>query len=288
MVNAATAAPVLPSEARAAWSGFLDLGVERRENRTALVRRYHYGPLRVQRPFYPEGDQVCHIYVLHPPGGIANGDDLNIVVRINRGAGALVTTPAAAKFYRCAQGAGRLVQRLRVAAQATLEWLPQETIVFDGARADAVTQVHLAAGSRFIGWEIVCLGRPACRETFQRGRFSVLFQVFRDDRPLYLESGRYVGGEPMLAQWWGLAGFPVIGSMVATLDDERVLQALQGQFNRRSEDAWQSVTGLDGLIVVRYMGTSSEQARRWFERVWQIIRPALLGRPACAPRIWRT
>lgn len=78
----------------------------------------------MQRPFYPEGESVCHIAILHPPGGVVGGDQLRIEVALATAANALITTPAAGKFYRSAGPIADQVQALRVAPGATLEWLP--------------------------------------------------------------------------------------------------------------------------------------------------------------------
>lgn|SRR5690554_1301073 len=87
------------------WAASLTLGFCARADGDVSITRMttarHYGPLRVQRPFYPEGrDGCCHVYLLHPPGGVASGDSLNIDVNVGEGAHTLLTTPAANKLYR--------------------------------------------------------------------------------------------------------------------------------------------------------------------------------------------
>ncbi len=125
------------------WHAELVLGFSERNGRTTLSRRAHSGPLRVQWPFYPE-QQVCHVYILHPPGGIVGGDTLHIQVLVETGAQVLLTTPAANKFYRSNKGAtARLRQSLTVGEGAALEWFPQEAIVFDGAYTDSRAQALL-------------------------------------------------------------------------------------------------------------------------------------------------
>ncbi len=147
----------------AVWAGKprCSSGFAAENGATRLARRAHRGPLVVQRPFVPEGPGVCHVYLLHPPGGLVGGDELAIDVDVDADAHALVTTPAAGKVYRTNGAPVRQTQRLRVADGGTLEWMPQEAILYDGARATLETRVDLGRNARFFGIDAVCFGLPA-------------------------------------------------------------------------------------------------------------------------------
>src|SRR5688572_31489418 len=107
------------------WHARLELGFRNAGARTVLAHRRHVGPLVVQRPFYPEGG-TCHVYLVHPPGGLVGGDQVALAVEVQPHAHALITTPAATRFYRAGpHPAARLQQELRV-HDGALEWLPQE------------------------------------------------------------------------------------------------------------------------------------------------------------------
>jgi len=271
----------------ARWRAELALGYERRGTRTVLAARRHDGPLVVQKPLYPEGAAVCHTIVVHPPGGIAGGDELTLDVAIGAGAHALLTTPGAGKWYR--SGGAWAAQGLAfdVAAGACLEWLPQETIVFDGARARLGAQVRLAADARYIGWEILCLGRTGSGERFERGRIRLQNLISRDGRPLWLESASLDGGAALLASRAGLAGKPVCGTLAAAAPriGEDLLAACRAIASSEGEAA---VTLLPGVLLARWLGDSGEAARHYFVRLWAVLRPAITGREAVEPRIWRT
>jgi urease accessory protein len=273
--------------ATAGWQAELVLGFQRRGARTVLVTRRHDGPLVVQKPLYPEGEAVCHTIVVHPPGGIAGGDSLQLDVEVGRGGHALLTTPGAAKWYRSAGAWARQTLALRVAPDAVLEWLPQESIVFDAARARLSSEVHLSGDARFIGWELICFGRSGSGERFTRGSCRLSNAVFRDGRPIWLERGHFDGGGKLLASCAGLRGQPVTGTLLAVAPeiDDALLGACRQQAPLRGEGA---VTRLPQLLVARYLGDSSEAARRYFTALWSILRPALAGREAQEPRIWRT
>src|SRR5690606_4366820 len=154
--------------APAGWHAALALAFRHAGNRTVLAARRHEGPFCVQRPFYP-GDGVCHTYLLHPPGGLAGGDRLVLDARVTQDAAALLTTPAATKLYRSDGEPSVVAQTLRAERGASLEWLPLETMLCGGSRAQIETRVELERGARFIGWELTSLGRPLSQDTYATG-----------------------------------------------------------------------------------------------------------------------
>ena len=135
--------------------------------------RRHAGPLRVQKHLHAEGPEVCQHIIVHPPGGIAGGDRLAINARVGEQAWAQLTSPGAAKWYR-ATGPAHQCLTLAVEPGATLEWLPQETIVFSGAQAELATRINLEGDARLFYWDMVALGRPASQERFATGHFQSL------------------------------------------------------------------------------------------------------------------
>jgi len=272
--------------ASAGWRASLDLAFFPSGERTGLSCR-HFGPLRVQKPFYPEGE-TCHVYLLHPPGGIVGGDELAIRATAREGASALATTPAAGKFYRSAGPLALQEQLLRVDPGGALEWLPQESIVYPGARALSRTRVELAAGASFLGWEMVCFGLPASGAPYDRGEFTQRVEILRDGEPLLLELGRYDGGSALLTEAWGLGGRSVMGTLFATLDDASPLAAARGGLCSPAAGEDFSLTWVDGIAVCRFFGSDVWSCKALLARAWEALRPHALGRPACPPRIWKT
>lgn len=270
------------------WQANLLLGFARRGDGTLLIRREHSGPLRVQKPLYPEGPGTCHAIVLHPPAGIAGGDELRIRGELGPGTHALLTTPGAGKWYGSAGPWAVQHLAFAVADDACLEWLPQETIAFDGARAAMETRVDLSGGARYLGWEILCLGRRARGERFDRGELRLETRISRDGVPLFLERGRLSGGDPLLNSPAGLAGYSVCGTLAATgAVAGEMLSECRSVAPPEPGAQW-GVTAPPGLLLARFLGHSSEAARRWFADLWRVLRPALAGRPAMPPRIWNT
>jgi urease accessory protein len=244
------------------------------------------GPLLVQRSFHPESDGTCHVYVLHPPGGIAGGDGLTLDVEVLPGASALVTTPAATKLYRTRGPAASIEQTLTLREGSSFEWLPQETIAFGGSSVSSATTVRLGAGARYIGWEITCLGRPASGDDFAVGSFRQRTEIWRDDELLLID--RTVAHSPGSAQSgsWGWAGRSVYATLVATTSSDELVTELRAQVMPKRPGDLFAVTTLSGLTLCRFLGSSAEQARAAFLNAWDIIRRHTLGKPACSPRIW--
>jgi len=274
----------LQTQTAKGWSACLELGFRPGPGRTQLARRHHQGPLVVQRPFYPEGE-VCHVYLLHPPGGIVGGDRLDIQVQTATGSHALITTPGATRLYRSAGPEARVEQHLRLQTGSALEWFPQETIVFPGARARVATTIHLEAGARVAAWEIQCLGRPANRETFETGEVDFRLALWRGQVPLLLERLRVT--PRALDGAAGLRGFPVVGTFVVSGTDDAVVDQARAALPAADSDML-GVTRVGDVLVTRYLGHSTQRARKAFTAVWGAVRPSVFGRPACAPRIWAT
>lgn len=266
------------------WQGQLDLEFSYRSDKTVLSHRSQRGPLTVQRAFYPEGD-VCHLYILHPPGGVVGGDTLTINTTVHANASTLLTTPGATKFYRSQGETAHQQQNLDLADDASLEWLPQENIYFPGAQARMSTHINLAAKARFIGWETHCLGLPANNETFTTGQLSLDFSLHRNGVPILME--RMHINAARLNSPTGLRGYPVMAMLVATPADNDLLERARAILS--DEDTHLiAATLIEGCLIVRYLGNSTAKCRQLFSQIWMVLRPAILERKACPPRIWAT
>lgn len=270
------------------WKAELELWFSHSAGKTRLARRRHLGPLMVQSPFHPERDGTCHVYLLHPPGGIAGGDELAIGIHVGPSSRVLLTTPGATKFYRSAESESRQATRLDVAPGGVCEYFPQETILFDGARAVAETQVTLSGNASYSGWDFFCLGRPAAQERFDSGRLQQRIEITRDGRPIWFERSSIAGGSGLLQAAHALAGQPVWGSFVhagAVHEQaaERVRQAVGPGHEQRF-----SVSQLEDVVVCRYLGPQAAEGKALFARAWDALRLASHGKAAVTPRIWAT
>ena len=266
------------------WHAELELGYARFGECTRPVQRRHKGPLRVQKHLYAEGPEVCQHIIVHPPGGIAGGDRLDISAHVGPGAWAQLTSPGAAKWYRAVDPAYQQLS-LSVAPGATLEWLPQETIVFSAAQAELSTSIDLQGDARLFYWDMVALGRPASGERFDLGHFQSRLDIRRDGQLLWHERQRIVGGDGLLDSPIGLGGDPVFATLLVTGEID---SALLEQCRSLGHAVRGDLTQLPGLVVARCLASEALLARGWLIALWRLLRPELLGREAMPPRIWST
>ena len=268
------------------WRAELHLGFEHRAAGTVLCVNRHFGPLQVQKALYPEGRGTCHVALLHPPGGIAATDRLQVSVVLGPRAKALLTTPGAAKWYRSEGGSAQQDNGFSLAEDALLEWLPRESILFEGSRIATTVEVDLSRGAKYLAWEMLCFGRRASGERWSRGHLDMRTTIRRDGRLLWSELGCVDAGSRFGASSVGLAGFPVCGTFL--MAGHEVSDELMTECRRASPGARATagITRVPQMWIARYLGHSSEEGLAWFTRLWELLRPAVTGRAACAPRVW--
>lgn len=273
----------------AGWHGKVALKYLRRDDRT-FPQAQTQAPLKVQRPFYPEGPAVCHSVVLHTAGGMVGGDRLTYDIHLAAGTQALITTAAAAKIYSRHPQPAQVGGTLRVNAGACLEWLPQEAILFEGAQYHQNWRIELAPDAHWLGWDILRLGRTARGEQFRHGEVRSRCEVCDEDGTLiWLDTQRLIGSEELWHSPHALGGCPVIGTLVwvGALPPPSLVEAVR--------EAWAAIPqphGVAGVtrlqlgLLCRYRGYSTGEARRWFTTVWNCLRPFYAGRSVISPRVW--
>ncbi|MFE8146748.1 urease accessory protein UreD [Brenneria goodwinii] len=280
MVSSDNGDTVTADETSAGWRASLYLGLRRQPGRTVVAERRHTGPLLIQRPFYPEGE-TCHVYLLHPPGGVVGGDRLSTEIRLEQDARALITTPGATKFYRSAGETSHLQQRFHLASGSCLEWLPQDTIVFPGARARVDTCFYLEENARLIAWETFCLGRPVMRERFSSGELKTRLRVLRNGVPTLHETLWILDGDLDC-----IAGYALTGTMLITPAGPETLKKARELLASSAAPA--GATLLDGLLIVRILAGDNRQMQSIQQALWFGLRSAVVGLPPLPPRIWST
>ena len=274
----------------------------------------HEGPLRVLQRLYPEGEGICHHVMVHPPGGVAGGDTLEVQADLAEGAHAVITTPGATRFYRSAGRPSRQQVLLRLAEGARAEWLPLENIAFPGCEVENRTEIELAEGAEALGWDLLALGLPASGTAFDRGEFTQHVAIRRaaahsnahgaenslqapSSPALWLERGRIAATDTLLLDsplgwagrrvlatvWWAAAQAP------AAARREALIQAARDCPADDMLDGWTGITSpLPQVVVARALAQRVEPAMQWMCAVRAAWRRSAWGLDPHPPRVWRT
>ena len=298
------------------WQASLDIRLEKTARGSVVKHSAHKGPLYIQKAFYPEGRDLAHLYILHPPGGLVSGDNLHINIDVNSDAKVLITTPGAGRVYKARADKSLQLQKVTLSAghNAAIEWLPLETILYPNANTRLDTVIKLATSATFIGWDICCLGLPACNEFFDQGcleqclQIEIAGSVKLRERVVVNDSNRDVLSHSVGFANRSVNALMVAGPFVKNHNNQDHDETLTAFIDRLREYCNRTTTTvIDGLnspikqqsplcsvsltsefLLIRYLGDDAEQARLLFTQCWQDIRPLLLARSPCPPRIWST
>lgn len=267
------------------WPATLDLSYANTDGITRPVIRKHQGPLRVQKHLYEEDPKICQHILLHPPSGIAGGDQLTINVNLQEKAWSLLTTPGAAKWYGSDYPAFQTIHA-HVAENAVLEWLPQETIIFNHAHPHIKTKINLKEHARLCYWDIIALGRKESHELFTTGSFQSELSIYLKNSLIWYECQSITGSDPLLSSPLGLNNYSVFATFIMTGTAEKSL--LKHCRAIPQTGFFGDITQLPELIIARCLAHQTFTARNWFIDLWKILRPALFKEQAHPPRIWNT
>ncbi len=274
------------------WHAHLDLQYRRDPSGQTLLRHRHGGPLRVFKSLYPEGPAVCHNVIVHPPGGLVQGDRLEIDVTVAAGAHALVSTPGATRFYRNASGEPA-EQRVRLALEqgARLEWLPLETLAYDGCRALNRVELAIAPGAELLAWDVVSLGLPAAGLPFASG----CLEQHWDWPGVWLERARLDAlDERLLRSPVGLDGQSALATLVLACGTPltRIRREVLLEACRELIEAHElaprcgATCPNDQMLVVRALAGQVEPLMQLWQALWALLRREAWGMADQPPRIW--
>lgn len=271
------------------WHGSLNLVFARSYDTTALIQNRVQAPLKVRQPFYPEGPSVCHSVILHTAGGVVGGDRLDLNFHLLPNAQALITTVSAGKVYRSNGLQAKQSIQIQVDANACLELLPQETIVFNGAIYRQDLRVELAPGASWLGWEITRFGRSARGERFLIGDWRSHTEVWRQGIPLWIDRQWLPGGEEIINSPHGLTEQPVVASLawIGQPVSPSIVEKARLLWGSAPRQGSSGVTRLEAGLLCRYRGFSTVEVKSWFIDVWQLLRQSFLARNRCIPRVWQ-
>ncbi|EPK1611488.1 urease accessory protein UreD [Acinetobacter baumannii] len=276
------------------WYAQLELGFCYENSRTIMSHRKHYGPVRVQKMLWPEKTGVCHAIIVHPPAGIAGGDHLTFQIETERQAHAVITTPGAGKWYRTNGKHAFQHIYLNVKDDSILEWMPQETMLFDGALAHSETDIHLEQTASFIGWDMLVLGRQARVENFVQGSYHNQFKLWRKNKLLVADTLYFEGGDRWLSSCLGMNNQAVMASFWAVPPEkfrssfylEQHIELIRELIMRM--DVPVTLTLLEDVLCARFLGNDVRRCHDAFAAIRAKLRRYWFDLDEEFPRIWKT
>jgi urease accessory protein len=247
------------------------------DGRPHVATLFERGALRLR---YPRADDRREAVVVNTGGGITGGDRLAIALEIAAGAEVCVTSQAAEKIYRSDGPPARIETRLRLVAGAALDWLPQETILYDGACAERSLRVEMSAGAQLTIVEQVMLGRAAHGEVLRSLHWRDRWRVSRDGRLLLAEDVRLEGDVAALMDRPALgAGARGLATILHVAGDAEARLPLVREALARSP-ALSGASAWNGMLVARIAAPAFGAVR---DGAMAAVM-AITGRPM--PRAW--
>lgn len=283
----------LPAFFHMPWHARLDLDYHRGPQGPTVLHHRHHGPLRIFKSLYPEGPAVCHNVIVHPPGGLVQGDRLEVEVRLQPGAHALVSTPGATRFYKSTTGE-RAVQsvRLQLGAGARLEWLPLETLAYPGCAGLNTLALDLQPEAELMAWDVLGLGLPAAQQPFTHG---VLEQTMAWPG-VWLERARIAAEDQrLLHSPLGLAGHATCATLVFAAGTplsrhrrEALFASGRAVLEAQAGDLPCGITAPNAhMLVARALSPTVEPVMALWQAVWAVWRQEAWGLAGTVPRIWK-
>lgn len=248
-----------------------------------LARLYQRAPLRVLFPDPPDGEPPLAALVT-TSGGLAGGDRLEVAVSLGEGSRAMVAASAAEKIYRSTGPDATVTVSLSAQAGSWLEFLPQETILFDGARLRRTTSLDLAGDARALVGEMLVFGRTARGERMTYGLARDAWEIRRDGRLIWADA-LHVDGPAVLASPAGFGGAVACATLILAAPDagihrDGVRDLLAGYGGKAG------ATMVNGLLLVRWLDGDAQRLRKSFGMVWAGLRHEVAGLAGRMPRLW--
>jgi len=261
--------------------GAARLAFANRNNRNSIVERYASAPVRILTPSVQGG--IPEAVLANTSGGIAGGDTSHVDILVAQNAQALVTGQAAEKIYRSIDMPASIRTVIKIEDGSTLEYLPQESILFDGAKLNRAVNISLGARSCLLLSEMFVLGRWAMNEDFTRGIFLDRWSIDVAGQPIWREGLRIEGGLSSLSSSLGFANARALATIFyAGANAAEVLGLARDVIGPMG-----GATIVRGMLVVRMLGNEAGMLKQQLSEIISIIRAAALGRPAEVPRVWR-
>lgn len=264
------------------WHAVLKLKFKNIQKKTILFSKKSLGPLIVQHPFYPE-KKVCHTYIIHPPGGIVSGDILNIIVKLKKNTNTLFTNPSATKFY-CSNRLQKSKVKINfyIEDNASLEWLPQNSIFFPNSYVDIENNFFIKNTSKIIIWETLCINDmlnnyKKLQKSFITNRTKIWINNF-----LFLNEKINIIEEKL----YNFLDYSIITTLFGFPVNKNVVKLLYKFV--KNKKLMIGITLIKNLLIIKILEKNNITNQNIIQKIWKILRPEIIGEKICIPRIWFT
>jgi urease accessory protein len=265
--------------------GVAEISFSKRMGRTALNHLYQGDPLRVLFPL-TKSRELSTAVVVNTSGGLVGGDRLDLTLSTGAQSSAVFTTQAAEKVYRSIGADCRVTTRITLHADSWMEWLPLESILFEGARLRRQSYINLTSGARIMAGEIFVFGRHARGERLTRGLVRDAWEVRYDDRLLWADALHLDGNlKAILENPACFNGCRAYAMMIYVAEDA----PLRLDLARRlipAEGVLSGATSIGKVLVVRWLAREASALRCAYGKFWASFRKAVADLPPELPRIW--
>lgn len=252
---------------------------EIRYAKKGLVRLFQQGCAKILLP-KTHGD-IAQAVLVNTAGGLTGGDRLGFDCSLEEGASLCVASQTAERVYRASEGLARVENRLRLGENSNLEWLPQETILFDQSRLQRSLEVHMEESSHLMALESIIFGRKAMGETLANAQLSDQWRIWRGGKLVYADGLRFEGElNKALAQKCLFDGQSALASLVYIAPDaqNRLEQARKILADCEIEVA---ASAWNGILLVRFLASNSQELRQSLSKYLVAFRQQNL------PRVWQ-
>ncbi len=262
--------------------GAARIGFKCLDGKTTLSDCFASAPLKW---FFPRSSaDVKEAVVANVSGGIAGADQLELQINSGAATNVSVTSQAAEKIYCALDTPARIRTKIRVGEHARFEWLPQETIVFDGARLDRSLEVEICPGATVLLAETVVLGRAASNEQIRSGHLLDRWSINSEESPVWRDAFE-IDNSGAMGMSASMAGHSVFATFVyAGPDAPKHLDALREFASQVG--GMSGATSFRGILLARFLASEAGRFKAGFARMIGELRSRLLGRTAQAPRVW--
>jgi urease accessory protein len=255
---------------------------------TVLRDLFHSQPLRLLFPL-ESGRDVFQAVIACVSGGLVGGDRLDVTVKLGQNAQAMVIGQAAEKVYRSLGADCQIENSLEVGAGAWLEWLPQETIIFDGARLRRRTIARIQDGGALLAGEILAFGRGASGESLTHGLIQDGWEIRGSDGALIWKDVLRMDGDlaALLAHPASFDGARAYGTIIfAGAAARALLDVVRAELEKFAGLLRIGVTLVRGILLVRILGRSVIELRQAYAALWSLLRHRAADLPQLLPRLW--